>query len=78
MNCPIVIVYVPLLNEGTEVSRPTEARHIAGDQYELLATNGYQESEEEWKFLPGTIVRCKKTDGYLKAYAAATPTPNIT
>jgi hypothetical protein len=79
MTTLLEIVYVPLLNEGTSVSRPTQARHIDGNHYELLATSNYDPRDEEWEFLPGSIVRCERFDGHLKAIAlvqAKKPTEN--
>ena len=71
MQSPLVTVYVPLLNEGTIVSRPTQAREVGVNRYELLATDNYDASDETWQFLPGSIVRCDLRDGYLKAVTLA-------
>jgi hypothetical protein len=61
-------VYVALLNEGTDVWRPTLARHVEGDLYELLATPDYDEDDEEWQFVPLSIVQCRRDEaGLLKA-----------
>ena len=68
-------VYVPLLNEGTSVSRPTHARRIDPKRYELLATDDYDSADEEWQFAPGSVVRCEQIDGYLKAVALASTEP---
>lgn len=52
-----VTIYVPLLNEGTEVERPVEAsRLLGGDLYYL---HGPVPDEEEWAFTPGSVVRCE-------------------
>jgi len=58
------LVYVPLLGEGTIVFRPTQAIHLEGDKYELLATKDYDPEDEKWEFLPGSIVHCvaRQTD----------------
>jgi hypothetical protein len=55
-----VTIYVQLLNEGTICWRPTEALNLGNGQFELLATPGYDATDEEWEFLPGSIVRCEK------------------
>lgn len=52
-------VYIRLLNEGAEVFRPTRAGHIRESIYRLLATDNYDPDDEEWEFLPGTLVRCE-------------------
>ena len=54
------VVYVQLLNEGTRVWRPTNARFIKDDLYELLATEDYDAEDEEWEFLPKTIVHTEQ------------------
>lgn len=52
------IVYVALLNEGTPVWRPTRAVDLGKGLYRLLPTDDYDSADEEWEFLPGTIVKC--------------------
>jgi hypothetical protein len=51
-------IYVPLLNEGTDVWRPVEATHLSGDLYRV---EGSVPDDEEWAFPPGAIVRCERT-----------------
>jgi hypothetical protein len=51
-------IYVPLLNEGTDVIRPTRGRPLGEMKYEVLPVPGYSPSLEEWQFPPGTIVKC--------------------
>lgn len=62
-----VVIYVPLLDEGTNVWRPVRADWLGGDRYRI---HGNVPDDEEWAFKPGTVAICK-TDGYLKAVAAA-------
>jgi hypothetical protein len=50
-----VTIYMPLLDEGTEVWRPVEAIR-EGDDYLVL---GPMPSEETWMFAPGIVVRCE-------------------
>ena len=52
------IVYVRLLEEGTEVMRPVPAVNISKNVYKLLATDDYDPAFEIWEFTPGNIVRC--------------------
>jgi hypothetical protein len=65
------IVYVPLLDEGTTVSRPTQARHIQADLFEILPTPDYNPDDEHWQFLPHSIVQCAKQNDTLIAIALA-------
>jgi hypothetical protein len=51
-------IYVPLLDEGTTVVRPTEAVSLGGDVYRVLATSDYDPGDEHWEFAPGSVVRC--------------------
>jgi hypothetical protein len=53
-------LHVRLLNEGTAVSRPTRALSMGGGTFKILATPDYDPEEEEWEFVPGTIVRSER------------------
>ncbi|GGG95204.1 hypothetical protein [Silvibacterium dinghuense] len=53
-------VYVRLLNEGTPCSRPTSAVHLKNGAYSLLPTADYDSNDEEWEFVPGSIVFCEE------------------
>jgi hypothetical protein len=58
-----VELHVRLLNEGTEVSRPTRALDLGGGLFTLLATADYDPDDEEWEFAPGATVRVEwRTD----------------
>lgn len=48
-------IYMPLLDEGTDVWRPVEAIRD-GDGYLVL---GPMPPDEAWKYAPGTVVRCE-------------------
>jgi len=50
-------LHVRLLNEGTEVFRPTRALKLGGGLFKLVAAPGYDSGGETWEFLPGTTVR---------------------
>jgi hypothetical protein len=66
-------IYVPLLEEGTDVWRPTSAEHITEDVYRIT---GEAPEDERWKFSCGQLVRCRqqKLSGgdSLVAYESAT------
>jgi hypothetical protein len=51
-------VYVPLLNEGTDVLRPTQGLVLGADEVQVLPTPSYDPADEEWEFPPGTRVKC--------------------
>jgi hypothetical protein len=51
-----VMIYMPLLNEGTAVWRPVQARRIADDRYQIL---GSIPDDETWAFQPGSVVLCE-------------------
>lgn len=52
------MIYVPLLDEGTTVVRPTQGAPLGGGLYRVLATSGYDPNDEHWEFPPGSVVRC--------------------
>jgi hypothetical protein len=59
-----VEVFVPLLNEGTDVMRPTRGLVIGPDEVQILATPDYDPTTEEWEFPPGSRVHyVKETKG---------------
>jgi len=51
-------IYIYLEDEGTDVWRPVEAKHLVGDTYEILSKNNNPE-DEHWRFNKGDIVRCE-------------------
>jgi hypothetical protein len=53
-----VRVYVPLLNEGTDVVRPVMAEALGLDDYRFGTPDSYDPAVEEWKYPPGSVVRC--------------------
>lgn len=55
------VIYIPLLNDGTTVSRPALAIHLGGMLYKvLLAPDSCpQDDTEELEFPTGSIVECK-------------------
>jgi len=60
------VVYVRLLDEGTDVWRPVSATPLPDGTFRLLEPTGYDPITETWEFPPSTKVRCvtrKFTDG---------------
>jgi hypothetical protein len=65
----IETIYVKLLNEGTDVWRPVEAKKIDSDIYEISSNNKYNNDLEEWQFPPNSKVICvseRKNDKDIK------------
>ena len=61
-----VTIYIRLLDEGTEVARPTQGELLEGDIYRVLSIPNYDPEDEHWEFPPGSVVRCameKRQDG---------------
>jgi len=53
-----VEIYIPLLNEGTDVLRPSKGILCGPNEVQVLATPDYDPTVEEWEFPPGSKVRC--------------------
>ena len=53
------VVYVSLLNEGVEVWRPARAVPLNSEVF-LLSPDQEVPKEEEWQFIPGQVVICKR------------------
>ena len=58
MSTDTIELYVPLLNEGTDVLRPTTGVFVAPDIVRIEAPADYDPETEEWEFPPGSEVRC--------------------
>ena len=52
----MAIIYMPLLDEGTDVWRPVEATHLKDETYRV---EGEVPEDERWMFAPGFLVRCE-------------------
>jgi len=52
-------IYIKLLNEGSEAWRPTLGEEMRDNIFRVLPTSDYDPEDEEWEFIPGSIVRCK-------------------
>jgi hypothetical protein len=50
-------IYIRLLDEGTDVLRPTEAEELGNGLFKLRPTPDYDPDDEKWEFIPGSIVR---------------------
>jgi hypothetical protein len=55
-----IVIYIPLLNEGTKVVRPTRGIVLQPDVVRVLPTQDYDPALEEWEFPPGSTIRCVK------------------
>ena len=55
-----VTIYIPLLEEGVKVSRPTLAEDLGNKLFKVLPTDDYNPEDEVWKYPPGSIVTCEK------------------
>ncbi len=53
-----VEIFIPLLNEGTDVLRPTRGLVVGSNEVQVLPTPNYDPTAEEWEFPPGTKVQC--------------------
>jgi hypothetical protein len=52
-----LVIYIPLLNEGTDCWRPIEAEQVGTDTYRIVASKS---EDEEWPFASGEVVRCER------------------
>lgn len=51
-------IYVAMVDEGVDVWRPVEARHINGNIYQITEQNDASDLEK-WRFNYGETVACK-------------------
>lgn len=49
-------IYIKLLNEGSIAYRPVNAIAYKENIYEIVSHEIYDPEDEEWEFLPGTLV----------------------
>lgn len=52
-----VEIYIRLVDEGTECSRPTQALDLGNGLFKVLPTPNYNPADEALEFPPGSIVR---------------------
>ena len=57
-NTEIEMIFVRLLDEGTDVMRPVQAAKIESGNFRLIEPTDYDPEYETWEFTPGSIVRC--------------------
>ena len=69
----LTTIYMPLLNEGTDVWRPVEAMKITDLGYMVTQP---EPAEEQWAFQPGHILTCeeRQLDDGLRLVAVAKAT----
>jgi hypothetical protein len=67
-------IFMPLLDEGTDVWRPVEASHLGGELYRV---EGPVPEDEIWAFPPGVVVVCviRTFSGGERALAASEGAP---
>lgn len=53
-------IYIPLLEEGTNVLRPTQGIIIDKNVFIVQETSDYDPDEEKWLFPPGSMVECRE------------------
>jgi len=65
------IIYIQLLEEGTEVYRPVPAIELKKDVFEVKGQVIYDPEDEIWEFKPGTrvVVEERDLDGELRLVA---------
>lgn len=52
-----VTIYLPLLNEGTEVWAPAQAERVGAETYLIVGT---APPDQEWAFPKDAVVRCEE------------------
>ena len=52
-------IYIPLLDEGVDVWRPTQGERLADGTYRVLPTPDYDPADETWQYPPGSRVVCE-------------------
>lgn len=59
MNSDTEIIYVRLLDEGTDVFRPVNATPLVNGTFKIDMEKKYESDDERWEFEPGSVVVCK-------------------
>lgn len=52
------VVYVRILDEGTDVWQPVRAKALRDGTFRLVEPGGYDPAAKGWEFPPRTTVRC--------------------
>ena len=58
-NRELYTIFIRLLDEGTDVWRPTQGEKIRDNIYKTLPCENYDSKDENWEFKPGSIVECR-------------------
>jgi len=66
-------IYVRLLGEGTECSRPARGVSLGHGLFRLLPANEYDREDEQWEFAPGSVVRVMEVRNEDGSYLLAIP-----
>jgi len=64
-------IYIPLLDEGTDVWRPAPAWKVGGNVYIVLRPDNYDPEDEKWAFPPGSAVVCEQRSSAQGSFLAA-------
>ena len=64
-----VEIYIHLLDESA--SRPTQAIVLGNNVYKVLPTSNYNSADEDWEFIPGSLVRCEEREYNGRKYLQA-------
>ena len=67
-----VTIYVRLLGEGTEVFRPSPAVALGEVIFRLIQPDDYDPEDEEWEFVPDSLVKTAPRQGTSGTYLVAT------
>jgi hypothetical protein len=70
-NTSKVKIFVRLLDEGTDVSRPTDALDLGNGLFKILPIPNYDPEEEIWEFPPGSVVRSERRQSEAGEYLLA-------
>lgn len=54
-------IHIPLLDEGTDVWRPVQAKQLEYNLF-LIPEDTVIPDGEKWQFKPGSVVYCVETD----------------
>ena len=60
----IVKICIPLLEEGTDTWKETDAIDNGNGTYWVIQPDDYDPEDEIWEFPPGTTVRCEIKESY--------------
>lgn len=67
----LVEIYVKLLGDEDGTLRPTQAISLGNNLYKILPIPNYDIADEEWEFVPNSIVRCEEREYRKQPYLFA-------